>query len=430
MLYVSRVMLENVRCFDNVEIELDKPNGTANWVVFVGDNATGKSTLLRSIALGLCDEASAAGLLKESDEGYIRRGEKSAKITIWLHDSNRCQSFRVETTVTRKLGKRGIFSDVVRQSINPKDQEFARHELFVSGYGAGRGVSGAADISSYSTIDAVYNMFNYTEGLQNPELVIRRIMMSRDWESPVEKRQIFDVLSAAAGAQEIRVTTQGIRVDGPWGNGMPLRDLADGYKSSVLWITDLMGWALAFNPRRKGFAGIRGIVLIDELEQHLHVRWQRRIVDDLRRVFPNIQFIASTHSPLIGSSVGPTVEFDSQDALYVLENSFEGNVNAFRHDFMRGWSMDQVLASRAFKYQIRESDPEVAKALRVGSRLAGKKILTQEEREVYQRVEQLLQDAFVPGTSPIEIKVKLKNQRRLRQKISELEGKLFPDENL
>ena len=428
MLYVSRVRLENVRCFDNVEIQLDNPSGTANWVVFVGDNATGKSTLLRSIALGLCDEASAAGLLKESDEGYIRRGKKRARITIWLHDFNRSRSFRIETTVTRKFGKRGIFSDVVRQSIDPKDQDFARHELFVSGYGAGRGVSGAADISSYSTIDAVYNMFNYTEGLQNPELVIRRIMMARDWVNPVEKRQLFDVLSAAAGAREIRITTQGIRVDGPWGNGMPLRDLADGYRSSVLWITDLLGWALAFNPRRRGFEGIRGIVLIDELEQHLHVRWQRRVVDDLRRLFPNIQFIASTHSPLIGSSVGPTLEFDNHDALFVLETSDDGHVKALPHDFMRGWSMDQVLASRAFKYQNRESDPEVARALRVGSKLAGKKALTQKEREVYKRVKLLLQDAFILGSSPIEVEVKLENQLQLRQEISELEAKLFPEE--
>ena len=43
------------------------------WTVIVGDNSTGKSVLLRSLALGLCDQTSAAGLLRESDEGYIRR---------------------------------------------------------------------------------------------------------------------------------------------------------------------------------------------------------------------------------------------------------------------------------------------------------------------------------------------------------------------
>ena len=430
MLYVSRVRLENVRCFDNLDVNLDTLSEAANWVVFVGDNATGKSTLLRSIALGLCDEASAAGLLKESDEGYIRRGEERACITIWLRDSKTNSRFRIRTTVSRKKGKREIFSDRVRQSISPRNQHFPRDELFVSGYGAGRGVTGAADISSYSTIDAVYNMFNYTEGLQNPELVIRRIMMAGDWVNPVENRQIFKVLSKAVGASKIGMTTQGIRVDGPWGSGMPLRDLADGYKSSVLWITDLLGWALAYNPRRKGFAGIRGIVLIDELEQHLHVRWQRTIVDDLRKLFPNIQFITSTHSPLIGSSVGPSMEPVCQDRLYILETSNEGRVKACPHEFMRGWRMDQVLASRAFKYQI-EADPEIARTLRVGSRLAAKtRQLTQEEREVYQRIKDLLQKSFFSSTSPVETAVERQAQQQLRDEISKLEKKLFPDESL
>jgi predicted ATP-binding protein involved in virulence len=48
-----------------------------------------------------------------------------------------------------------------------------------------------------------------------------------------------------------------------------------------------------------------GIVLIDEVDLHLHPRWQRRVVDDLRRVFPNIQFIVSTHSPFIIQSLEP-----------------------------------------------------------------------------------------------------------------------------
>jgi predicted ATP-binding protein involved in virulence len=47
----------------------------------------------------------------------------------------------------------------------------------------------------------------------------------------------------------------------------------------------------------------KGVVLIDEIDQHLHPRWQRRIVGDLKRVFPNIQFIATTHSPFIVQSL-------------------------------------------------------------------------------------------------------------------------------
>ena len=276
MLYLSRVQLSNVRCFDTLDISLSRSDiGPPGWNLVLGDNATGKSTLLRSIAMGLCDEAGAAGLLKESGEEYIRRGETKATIVISLHNpSAPGKKFSIRTEVHREKKRRGIFADRVRQETDPPGNRFPWEELFVSGYGAGRGVTGTGDISSYSVIDAVYNMFNYSEGLQNPELVILRLI-SRTSSNRLTQSQIFRVLQKATGTKEIKLTSEGIRVSGPWGERMPLRDLADGYRTSFLWLTDLLGWALAFNPRRKGTEGIRGIVLIDEIEQHLHARWQR-----------------------------------------------------------------------------------------------------------------------------------------------------------
>ena len=82
MLFIKRVTLKNVRCFEFVDLEFDLSGDDSPWTVLIGDNAAGKTTLLRSIAIGLCDESSAAGLLKESDTGYIRRGKKKAEIII------------------------------------------------------------------------------------------------------------------------------------------------------------------------------------------------------------------------------------------------------------------------------------------------------------------------------------------------------------
>lgn len=426
MLYISRVRLRDVRCFHKLDIKLSTPGSSAGWTLIVGDNATGKSTLLRSIAMGLCDEASAAGLLKESDEGYIRRGASEASITIWLYDARSPeQRLRITTKMIREEKRRGIFTDKVRQNTVPAGGDFPWDELFVSGYGAGRGVSGTGDISSYSAIDAVYNMFNYTEGLQNPELVIRRLI-TRETDSPIEQRQIFQVLSEASGTTNIRLTNKGIRVDGPGWKGMPLRDLADGYKSAVLWITDLIGWALSLRPRLKSTEGISGIVVVDELEQHLHARWQRTIVDDLRRLFPNVQFVAATHSPLIASSVGPRADGTSVDNLYVLESSGD-RVSALRHEFMRGWRMDQVLASRAFKYQI-HSEPEIRRVLREGSKLAAKKKRTRREEAAYQALKNVMKNSFFTLTSPIEREAELEAKRELRDEIKALEREFFDEE--
>ena len=428
MLYVSRVTLQNVRCFERLDVDLSVTPPGAGWTVLVGDNATGKSTFLRSIAMGLCDEASAAGLLKESDEGYIRRGASKARIAISLYNPRiPSRKYRIVTEVVREEKRRKIFADRVRQRTTPSGAAFPWDEVFVSGYGAGRGVSGASDISSYSAIDAVYNMFNYTEGLQNPELVIRRLA-EKGARIPIDQRQVFKVLSRATGAEEVRLTTNGLRVDGRWGEGMPLRDLADGYKSSVLWITDLIGWALAFAPRRKSTAGIHGVVLVDELEQHLHARWQRKIVADLRQLFPHVQFITATHSPLIASSIGPRLDGRNTDRLYVLEATEAGGIKVSPHEFMRGWRMDQVLASRAFRYQI-DTDPEMQAILEYGSKLAAKgQQKTAKENADYKRVKTTLQRSYFSSTSPIERDAEQEARHALLDEIEELEQSLFSDE--
>ena len=420
MLFVSGVQLKNVRCFASLNLVLGSSHAEPRgWNLILGDNATGKSTLLRSIAMGLCDEASAAGLLKESDEGYIRRGETKATIDISLRDPDTPgKKFRIKTEVTREEKRRGIFADKVRQRTYPSGKEFPWEMLFVSAYGAGRGVAGTGDISSYSAIDAVYNMFNYSEGLQNPELVIRRLIAHASGNQ-LTQRQIFQVLQTAIGTKEIKLTSNGIRVSGPWGEGMPLRDLADGYRSSFLWLTDLVGWALAFDPSRKSTEGIRGIVLLDEIEQHLHARWQRTAIDDLRGFFPNVQFIASTHSPLVASSIGPPLAKNVTDRLFVLETSGTEGVKATEHEFMRGLKMDQVLASRAFKYQIQEA-PSTEEMLRKVSQIGDAEERTEEEEELFQEIKNKLKDAFLTGTSPIERLAEIEADEELMERLAKL----------
>jgi len=424
MLYLSRVRLNNVRCFNELDLKLSGNDNPAGWTVFVGDNATGKSTLLRSIAMGLCDEASAAGLLKESDEGYIRRGQSQAQIDIELRDRLKPNTtFRITTSVIRKQGVRGIFSDIVRQKTSPPRESFPWDEIFVAGYGSGRGVAGTGDISTYSSIDAVYNMFNYNEGLQNPELTIRRITEG----SQKKDREIFQILQRVTRTSSIRLTRRGILVDGPWGKGMPLRDLSDGYRSVFIWLTDLIGWALTFKPTLRGPKGIRGIVLIDEVEQHLHARWQRTVVNDLREMMPNVQYVTTTHSPLVASSVGHYMSDQQSDRLFVLEATEQNAITAAPHAFMKGWRMDQVLASRAFKYQI-ETDPDYEKAFRVASALLSKGSRTAEEETFLQAFKDRIRDSMGEETSPIEQLAEKELIESNRHKIEELERKLFPGE--
>ncbi len=86
---------------------------------------------------------------------------------------------------------------------------------------------------------------------------------------------------------------------------MPFNYLSDGYRNMVAMLADISYRAIRLNPHLEQDAAkkTKGIVLIDELDMHLHPKWQRRIVQDLQNAFPDMQFIATTHSPFILQSL-------------------------------------------------------------------------------------------------------------------------------
>jgi len=84
--------------------------------------------------------------------------------------------------------------------------------------------------------------------------------------------------------------------------------LSEGYRNMVAMVADIAWRAAVLNPQHGPEAHLRseGVVLIDELDLHLHPAWQHRVVNDLRRTFPRVQFIVTTHSPQIVASVART----------------------------------------------------------------------------------------------------------------------------
>lgn len=91
-------------------------------------------------------------------------------------------------------------------------------------------------------------------------------------------------------------------VYGEEGFATPIKYLSAGYQS-LLWIVMTMAFRLCqLNPNVKDYRDVPGIVIIDEIDMHLHPRWQWIIVGALQRTFPQIQFILATHAPIILSS--------------------------------------------------------------------------------------------------------------------------------
>ena len=84
---------------------------------------------------------------------------------------------------------------------------------------------------------------------------------------------------------------------------LPVSDLSAGYQSLIWMVLDIAYRMAVLNPfMKERIAEASGIVLIDELDMHLHPRWQWKVIDALRGTFPNIQFIAATHSPILFAS--------------------------------------------------------------------------------------------------------------------------------
>ena len=370
MLYISKVELENFRCFENVVIEANVKASSAPWTLLTGDNASGKTTLLKAIALGLCDGSSAAGLLRESDSGYIRYGQESGSIRIHLVDRADGHEYQIKTRLTRLNSK----LETLHQETVP-EEGFPWDRIFVCGYGAGRGTSGAGDIAGYSAISAVYNLFNYSEGLQNPELTILRLGADR-------QRDVCTTLESILGLSDVHLAENGISVRDPRNLIIALRDLADGYKSTFLWVTDFLGWALAAG--RGSGAPMDGIVVIDEIEQHLHPKWQKRVISELRETWPHVQFFAATHSPLVARSFQSIADDGIHRHYHLKDSESDNGVDAVLVPTLGGKRTDQILASEAFDFLV-DDDPDTERILEELSFLVGNEFVNAQQREILEK---------------------------------------------
>ena len=297
---VTALRLRNIRCFEDLTLQL---NGQS--ALLIGDNGDGKSTVLRSLAMGLCDASSASALFRDLYGESVRHQCDHGTIEVDLKGRLRV---RTRTTITSLPHFERVDQDLYRLPRNapptPLDQAtFPWSHIFAAGYGPGIRVQGTTDYDYYVTVDALYPLFVYDTRLQNPELVIRRLVASgrppRN-RSPILRKvtQLLALLLQLDAKDSVQLTRAGIFVRTRQGKH-PLSSLGDGYRSTITWVLDLVSWW--YLRGSAGLTDINGVVLIDEIEQHLHPRWQRNIMQLLTRSFPNVQFLATTHSPLVAS---------------------------------------------------------------------------------------------------------------------------------
>ena len=101
---------------------------------------------------------------------------------------------------------------------------------------------------------------------------------------------------------------------------LPVSDLSAGYQSLIWMVLDIAYRMAVLNPfMKEHVAESGGVVLIDELDMHLHPKWQWKVINALRGTFPNVQFIAATHSPILFASARDVwvIDIDHDQISYV-----------------------------------------------------------------------------------------------------------------
>lgn len=341
MMHITKITLKDVRCYEDAEIDFGT-SGTP--IVICGNNGSGKTTLLRSIALGLCDHISAGALLRDLPGDFIRKSsddittDKKAVIVIELASESGRDTYAITTTfkTRRGVGFEWVETKTKINGVSKKEYEFPWQNIFVTAYGAGLRTIGSEDYAQYLAPDAVYSLFDYSYQLHNPELAWRRLVEVGKNKKRIDKLitdTLKDILSLDKESSKITLENNGIFIDSSWGK-QELDALGDGYRALVTLTLDILAWQLlaknheliieSYDSNNKStrtiktwksitdFKRLKGIVIIDEIEKHLHPRLQLQALKSLRAHFPNIQFIVSTHSPLVISSAVdvPTVFID------------------------------------------------------------------------------------------------------------------------
>jgi energy-coupling factor transporter ATP-binding protein EcfA2 len=166
------------------------------------------------------------------------------------------------------------------------------------------------------------------------------------------------------------------------GSTIPLAQLSDGYRSVIALATDLM---LRLSASFDSMRAAEGLLLLDEIEVHLHPHWRMTIVNLLREVFPRLRVIATTHDPLCLQQTEP-------GEVFVLRRTGDSTVEAVAQDVPRGLRADQLLTGDWFGLSS-TTDLETAEMLAEHGRLliaeptpAARRTRTRLEAQIRERV--------------------------------------------
>jgi predicted ATP-dependent endonuclease of OLD family len=314
-MFLRRVVLENVRSIEHLELDFGDDEDARRWTFILGENGTGKTTLLRSIALILAGSDALPELLGSAGD-WVRFGAKEAQIQADIVTADgeprtARMSIRRDDTIGSMYSRNAnLLSDL--------DRAFAKstRNYFTVGYGVSRRpgdekstVIQGTSVFTNSRARTVSTLFSSHATLVSVE----------SWAMDLDYREKAAFPGVRDALNRLLPNIELTKIDRKAGElifqtpdgKMPYRLLSEGYQNVAAWTGDLLFHITnTFGDYRDPFSA-RGLLLVDEIDLHLHPVWQRQLMQFIGDRFPHLQVVATTHSPL-------TVHQAGEDELYFL----------------------------------------------------------------------------------------------------------------
>lgn len=306
---IASVHITNFKAIEQLELTFAKPVETpdglsyrrAPSLIILGENATGKSSILEAIALAVTTPAARTALdilwsrlvLDPSQLGQerTRGGQRRASVQVALATGQ-------SVSLTIEQGAAAVRSELGNQQVP------------VFAYGAFRRFLTAT--RRPSPHKHIRNLFDGST-LSNPEPWLKSLpqdrfdLVIRTLRDLLSIEGDFDVIQRERGTRQLRMVTSTIEPSGQVRfSRTPLQSVSSGYRSMLAMLCDIMRGLL--DPQVyegfESFQTAQGVVLIDEIEAHLHPRWKVQVMTSLRSALPGMSFIVTTHDPLCLRGMG------------------------------------------------------------------------------------------------------------------------------